>query len=93
MGIHPIKTHPSHTWQRGKMIFPRNEIYYLELELRRQEEIMLNLEREVLTSMQCLQHAVNWWLSEGMKDQIGAPGWVFEARNILEKKPCTPTEE
>lgn len=37
-----------------------------------------NNEREIL------RRAVDWWLNEGMKGQIGAPEWVFAARQLLD---------
>jgi len=31
-----------------------------------------------------LQRSVDWWLSDGRNDQVGAPEWVFAARQLLD---------
>lgn len=36
------------------------------------------------TERAILKRAVDWWLSEGMKGQAGAPDWVFAARQLLD---------
>ena len=39
-------------------------------------------DREMLNT---LHNAVEWWLNDGRINAIGAPAWVFAAREILDK--------
>jgi hypothetical protein len=43
--------------------------------------------RKPRTSEEILKMAIAWWLGDGKQKFIGAPAWVFAARELVEPEP------